>query len=110
MQTDISIKKYLSVSDSSTENYDYVIPNGKRLIIDEAGGNSSPSEINIHFEIIWDPSGTNELILSSYGDTTQKRNDEYVGDGIKFIRIKLINTSNTSRYMGAYLLGRLIDV
>lgn len=100
----IEKRVYQNVSASSTVTSDYIIPNGSFVEIQEMGG-SGETTSNISFEIIWDPSGANQLLLSANVATSQRSESRFTGNGSKVLRIKLINNNVTSKNIGAYYLG-----
>jgi len=99
---------YANVSAASNSTNDYTIPNGDRLVITKIIGNASAS-CCAKCELIWDATGTPEILMSTHGDTLHEFKDglELIGDGSKVLRIKLTNDSDTSETMGVYYEGIL---
>src|SRR3990172_6126356 len=88
-------RKYQVVNGNTTVNSDHIIPNGKTLYISEFGGNAVQKD-NVMVKIIFDPSGSNETLVSTTGDTVQNSNRSFLGDGVKIMRISLINNDVVS--------------
>ena len=101
------VRLYKSVAAYQSESLDYIIPNGQILSFIEIGINATPGVADTHVQIIWDPSGANENILSGYGDSVQKCTLQKSGDGSKVIRILLTNNDSNSRFLGGYFIGEV---
>lgn len=93
---------YASVAATSESTSDYVIPNGKTLALDEFG--ASPATDCI-VEIIWDATGTPDVLLSTASEASQHTFRELAGNGVKVLRVKLINNSAVSKTIGGYTIG-----
>lgn len=92
---------FKDVSDNSTEELDFVIPNNQTIHIGVCYGESGNSP-ETSVAIIWDASGVNDLIYVTHehGIDTYV-NKKFTGDGVKKITIKLVNNSNSSVMLGA---------
>ena len=104
----INRRYYKSVSASSSDTDEYVIPNGKTLSLIDVGGNAGSSPDTSVVIKYWD--GTNHtIIFSTHGDDSQiMTNMDYVGNGTKSIKIVLINDQSFADYLGAWWNGNLI--
>ena len=85
--------------------HDYVVPSGKQFYIDEVG--ATPADDENLVELIWDATGTPEIILSTNKEASQRRSVELSGDGVKILRIRLVNNKLVSKTMGGYSQGGL---
>lgn len=105
---DLHKRIYKNVAASSTVTLDYVVPDGEILSIDVIGLNSSAAP-DTSTCLVWDALGTPEIVLSSYGDVLQPNlNLEFLGDGVKVLRIVLANDLTEPTYMGGYWQGGLL--
>lgn len=93
---------YAAVPATTNEQSDYVVPSGKTFSLEEIG--ASPST-NCEVRIIWDVDGTPDLLLATIRESVQKTFKELVGDGVKKLRIQLINNDSITRSLGGYALG-----
>jgi hypothetical protein len=93
---------YVPVPAGNSVQSDYVVPNGRTFSLEEIG--ASPST-NCEVRIIWDVDGTPDLLLATIRDSVQKTFKELVGDGVKKLRILLINNDLLTRSLGGYTLG-----
>jgi len=101
-QFEINTRFYKVVAASGMETNDYVPDNGQKIFIVNAGVSSSEVP-DTAASIIWDPTGTPEIIISSYGEIVQENIDKtFVGDGTKILRICLINDLTEPANMGAF--------
>lgn len=100
-----SIEKrfYKSIAASSSDFFDYVIPNGALLELKELGG--SGIDPNAIVQIIFDPAVVNQILLSTIYDSTQSSTLAFTGDGVKALRIFLDNQDSNSHFMGGYFIG-----
>jgi len=102
-----SIEKrlYKTVAADDTEQLDYTVTNGKTLSISEFAGNAATST-DVKVEIIWDPAGTPDILLSTHNDAQpQKTTKTFSGNGSKVMRVLLTNDSSTAETIGAYWIG-----
>jgi len=98
-------KRFYQSVPASTEVFsDYVVPDGERIRLDEMGGNGALLD-DVMIRIVRDPSGDNEVLVSTHGDTVQSSSMDIFGDGVKVVRIILTNNSNVSQSIGAYFTG-----
>ena len=97
--------KYAEVAAMSEANYDYIVPSGNKFLIDEVG--ATPADDENLVELIWDATGTPEIILSTNKEASQRRSVELSGDGVKILRIRLVNNKLVSKTMGGYAQGGL---
>jgi hypothetical protein len=82
---------------------DLVVPAGSVLVLSEIGANAEMSCVAV---VTWDPEGANQIVLSCSRDTVQSTEMAFEGDGIKKMRIELINRTAEPKYVGAYFIGR----
>jgi len=106
-QVVVDQRLYQEVAASTTVTQDYVVPNGSVMTLMEIGGSASPPALDTHIEIIWDPAGTNKLLIATYSDAVQMTLQQFTGNGTKVMRIKLVNTDLTAKFLGAYFVGGL---
>jgi len=100
---------YKSFSALSTQDSDYVVPNGKTLNVLEIGGNAAQKPTTT-VVITWDPGGAQEQILfSTVGDASQNINMDFIGDGTRKMRISLNNQDTVAQILGGYYLGIEVD-
>jgi len=98
---------YGSVNANSSIRQDYVVPNNSILNIHSVGGDSIFSPEG-HIEIIINPNGVNEILFLTYGSIIQTNlNKKIIGDGVKILRIKLINDSTSTHVLGGFFQGDL---
>lgn len=95
---------YKLVNLLTTDQQDYIIPNGKIFLLEELGLNCN-GNFNTRVDIVWDPNGINLILLSSTGNSTQKSQTQLIGDGSKILRIILTNNDSVNRILGGYNLG-----
>ena len=99
---DLHKRLYKNVAASSSESLDYIPIDGDTIVIDVLGANSSAAP-DTNACIVWDPDGTPEILLSSYGDVVQTNLAiERLGDGVKKIRIHLVNDLTEPAYIGGF--------
>lgn len=102
---DINQRLYKQVQPNTSESLDYVPASGERIFIVNIGVSSSAVPDTVAC-IAWDPDGVTEIILSSYSEALHKDvNQEFVGDGIKKLRIYLSNDLTEPAYMGGFIQG-----
>lgn len=106
-QLDVDQRFYKEVAASTTLTQDFIVPNGAVLALSEIGGTASPAAVDTHFEIVWDPAGANTILLATYANSVQSSLLQFTGDGVKVMRIKLVNTDLHSKFLGGYFVGRL---
>ncbi len=97
---------YQLVPANSQVSEDYVLANTASLVVQEMGGNT-PTPNGETAVIIWDPATANQILLSCSGNSIAEYATPLVGDGVKVLRMTLINTAPTSQYMGAYFQGTI---
>lgn len=100
----IEKRLYKNIPASSTDQLDYVIPNGNTLYLRELSGDANYSG-KTRVEIVFDPLGTPEILFSTNGSNTQRTFVSFLGDGIKIVRIKLINDELFSSTLGGFFWG-----
>jgi len=97
-------RAYQLVPANSQVNVDYVVPNGQALEVGSMVFNT-PS-VNAETAIIcWDPAGANTILMTCSGNAEGAYAGSFAGNGVKVMRITLINTASVDQYMGAYLTG-----
>lgn len=104
MMLAVEQRYYKSVASLETDQQDYTIANGEILNLREIGGNGNGANTT-RVEIIWDPDGENTLIFATNGSIAQSTILQFMGDGSKVLRIKLINNDVSSRTIGGYYVG-----
>lgn len=101
-------RHYKSVSASSSDTNEYVIPNGRTLSLVEFGGNAAASPDTSVTVKYWDGS-THTIVFATHGDDSQIAvNLDYVGNGTRSIKIVLTNDQAQDDYLGAWWTGNLI--
>lgn len=106
---DLNKRFYKNVAASTSEASDYIPADGERLLLVNVGVSSSsvPSTVVC---ILWDPAGDNEVIISGHSETAQRDVDiELIGDGIKILRMCLVNDLTEPTYMGAFAQGVILS-
>jgi len=99
---DINKRIYKNVAASSAETLDYTPTNGEEMFLVNAGVSSSQVPATVAC-IVWDPAGTPEIVMSSYGESHHENiNKTYIGDGTKVMRICLTNDLTEPAHMGGY--------
>ena len=99
---DINQRLYKQVAASTTETSDYIPASGETIRIINIGVSSSSVPNTVAY-IAWDADGTPEILLSSYGEASQRNvHIDLVGDGVKIIRINLTNDLAEPTYLGAF--------
>lgn len=84
----------------STESQDYVIPDGKQFVIGTCYGEAANSP-ETEVAVIYDPLGVNQVVFATHGSSTNSFvKFPVIGDGIKMIRILLINSGLTQIRLG----------
>ena len=101
-------REYHDVAATTTSNYDYLVPDGKTIYLEELGGDAAINNPNVLVKIEWDPAGTPECVMVTSGDTVQNTKKSFAGDGVKVLRIVLDNQSATTQSIGAYYLGDIV--
>jgi hypothetical protein len=104
---DSSVEKlfYQLVPANSQVSQDYVIPSGS-LVIQDMGVNT-PTQNNETGIIIYDPATLNQILLTCSGNANGEYSTPLPGDGVKVLRMTLINTAPIDQYMGAFFRGTL---
>jgi len=97
-------RAYQLVPANSQVNVDYVIPNGQALEIQKMVLNT-PAVNGETAVICWDPTGAADILMSCSGNSEGSYQGSFAGDGVKVMRITLINTASIDQYMGAYFTG-----
>ena len=97
-------RQYQSVAGSSTVTVDFTPADGQVINLSEIGA-SAADESSSRSELLWDATGTPEIIVSTVREVVQRTNKQIIGNGSKILRIKLINNGLTSKTLGAYALG-----
>jgi hypothetical protein len=89
------LREYHSVPVSTTQTYDYVIPNGKTVEISiiQLDCCSSTSA-----QVIWDPTGVNKILAYTVRDAQHHMTCTFVGDGSKKLRLSIKNTDTVSAH------------
>ena len=99
---DISERFYRHVAASTTETSDYIPADGENVYVVNAGVSSSTAPATVA-HVCWDADGTPEIVISSYGEANHTEiNKTYVGDGVKVMRVSLVNDLTEPSYLGAY--------
>ena len=57
--------------------------------------------------ITWNPAGTPDIIFMTHGDADHKCNKSFVGNGVKVLRIKLVNDQIVTDVLGGFWKGDL---
>ena len=98
------------VAAESSETLNYVVPDGQKIVFVSFIGSAAYKD-SIKVEIIWNEEGTPELLFCTHGDITCPGDEtEYVGDGVKTIKIKLTNASLQSETIMGRWEGNLYNV
>ena len=96
---------YKQVAASTTETDEYVPAIGEEIFIVNAGCSSSSAPQTV-VVIIWDATGTPDIIMTSYGESTHTNiNKTIIGDGTKILRISLTNDLTEPTYLGGFWQG-----
>ena len=101
MPTNINKRYYKSVAGNSIDKNEYVIPNGKFVLIRKVGGNSCFHD-DVKIQVCFD----DECLFSTHGDDMQAVEIELEGDGVKKLTIDLVNDSINSETVGGYYEGQ----
>jgi len=104
---EIEQRFYSLVAANAQAFQDYVIPNGKVLVFKEMLINT-PTPYAETGVVVFDPSGANVIIMSCSGNSQGSTSTELLGDGVKVVRMTLINTAPLDQYMGAQFRGSLV--
>jgi len=107
LDVDTTFEKRLvkAVSSYSSEYLDYIPANGKVITFSEFGG-TAPNDNNIKSEIIWDVSGTPELLFATHGPATQHSVKQITGNGTKILRLKIVNETSQTETCSVYFLAK----
>lgn len=106
--TRIEKRIYAQVSSLSIVRNDYTPADGEVIEFTEFMG-SAAYDPDTSVRVIWDRTGTPEVLFSTYGDEMQiVSNLSKTGNGSKMISIELDNDSLTSRYLGGYWYGLIL--
>lgn len=104
-QYEVNERFYTLVAANTQEDSDYIISNGKTIELVNMGISSSAVPDTAAF-ISFDPDGTIEYLISSYGEIVHKQVQiTLTGDGVKVIRMSLVNDLSEPTYMGAFFQG-----
>jgi len=98
---DYSKRFYKTVVSGTPQQLDQTPANGEKIHIVDIGGNAARNAA-VRVEI----SFGSEIILSTHGDTVQKCDMVFTGDGTKKLTIKLINDSGADETIGAYYIAK----
>lgn len=107
----IENRYYASVPALTTQNSDYIIPNGSTLTLSMLGGNGVTGAAVISpCQIIWDAlnnlGGGPQVIFGTYTAGFQYTSMQFTGDGVTVLRISLTNNDAVNaRVLGAYYSG-----
>ena len=96
---------YTQVGANTTENDDYVPADGETIFLVNLGcsASSAPEDLVC---ILWDATGTPEVLISSYGEVVHNDvNKTIVGDGTKILRICLTNDLSEPTHLGGFWQG-----
>ena len=105
---DLNKRFYKLVAANSSEFYDYIPNIGETVFLVNAGVSSSAAPQTAAL-IVWDVIGTPEILMSTYAETSQTNlNKTLIGDGVKILRISLVNDLSESVHMGGYWQGEQI--
>ena len=105
---DIHERFYRQVSASTTETSDYIPADGEKVFLVNAGVSSSSAPQTV-VHICWDAGGTPQILISSYGEANHHGiNETFIGDGIKILRISLINDLTEPSFLGAFWEGEIL--
>ena len=94
---------YAAVSANSVEELSYVIPNGKILDIRKISGNAA-IDTEVKVEVIFD----GNAIFATHTSAIQEYLIQLVGDGVKELKIRLVNDSPTQETIGGLWEGVLV--
>ena len=94
---------YATISANSSSYSDFDIASGEYFVATCLGGDAVGSN-DVKAEIIIDPTGTPEVLLSVHGDTVQEMPARII-DGVEKIRLKLTNDSGQSETFGCFISG-----
>ena len=101
----MEVRHYKVVSDNYVDRNAYVVTNGSTLQLSQVGGDASNP--GAYVRIIWDRTGTPEIILVTHGDANQDvLGLSFLGDGVKAIEIELINDTDYEVTLGGFWKGR----
>jgi hypothetical protein len=103
--SEISHRLYKDVAGLSEEVLDVVVPTGKTWEVFHFTGSAAYLDDTVAC-LVWDPTGTPEIIDCTHGDKDTRSVFEVTGDGTKVLRISLQNDTNTARVMGAQFEAR----
>lgn len=104
----VNRRYYKSVSASTQDTDEYVIPNGQTLSFLDFGGNASLSPDSKVALKYWDGT-THAVLFTTHGDDRQVvGNMDYVGNGTRSIKIELTNDLSSADYLGAYWSAVLV--
>lgn len=97
----------MDVTSLAEETSDTLVPNGETWQIRRFLGSAAylPDAV---VSIIWDPDGTPEILDLTHGDKDADVGVDITGDGIKVLRISLLNDTNTTQILGAHWEGKKI--
>ena|SRR3990170_8460428 len=92
-------RNYKEVTSGNPDTSVWVIPTGNEVNIYEMGGNAALLS-TVFVKIVWG----DEILFSTHGDIIVKALTTLCGDGVKELKIVLINDSGVAQTIGAYFL------
>ncbi len=101
-------KLIMDVAALSEEVNDTIVPDGETWEIYEYVGAAAYLDDTASC-LIWDATGTPEILECTHGDGNYEPEFQCVGDGVKVIRISLQNDTNTGRVMSGKWRARKIN-
>ena len=101
-------KKYADVPGVDDVVSDTVVPDGETWEVQGFSGHAAyVDETTVC--LIWDPDGADEIIACTHGDAVIELEDQVLGNGVKVLRIALINDTADPRIMGGSWEGRKVS-
>ena len=105
---DINQRFYKQIAASTAETSDYIPANGEQVFVINMGISSSsiPDTTGC---VVWDPDGTPDILISSYGEIVHYNVGILrVGDGVKKLQICLTNDLTEPAFMGAFYQAEIL--
>lgn len=99
---------YKQVAANGSETDDYTPAGGERVCLSYIGGNGC-ADPQAYVAVIWDPTGTPEILFATHGDASRPAERELVGDGSKKLRILLKNETATPQTIGAWYVAQTYE-
>lgn len=96
---------YKSVAPYTTDSLDYT-PANNEVVYPEVLGGDSPLSPDARVVIVWDPTGVNKIIFCTYMSASTLSYEALIGDGVKVLRINLINNTSDTKEMGGFTLAQ----